>query len=168
MSNLERHDVPRDVKTGTDGWTLDVYGHVDRPISLEESDLGSLPVETFTDDFTCVEGWTAEDLTWRGIRVGTILDRAGTKGESSYGIVRALDGTYACSFPLNRLVDSVLAVELDGKPLPQEHGGPARLIPTDSGSDCWESIKWVSEIEITTDTTAADDTAKEIALQRID
>ncbi|MFT4946487.1 MAG: DMSO/TMAO reductase YedYZ molybdopterin-dependent catalytic subunit, partial [Natronomonas sp.] len=78
------------------------------------------------------------------------------------------DGDYACSFRLDRLSSSVLAIELDGEPLPQEHGGPARLIPTGAGSDCWESIKWVSEIEITTDPASTKDTAEQIALQRID
>ncbi|MFC4451156.1 molybdopterin-dependent oxidoreductase [Halorussus aquaticus] len=139
MNDLERHEIPPSVDT-TD-WNLRVTGTVERPRRFTESDLTSLPLETSTDDFECVEGWVADSLTWRGIRVETIFDRTTPTAESEYALVRATDGDYACSFQLDRLAESILAVELDGKPLSIEHGGPARLIPTDAESDCWESIK---------------------------
>ncbi len=79
-----------------------------------------------------------------------------------------MDSEYACSLPLERLSNSILALELDGEPLPVEHGGPARLVPHDADRDCWESIKWVSEIEIGETPFAEAGTAEELALSRIE
>lgn len=165
MSDLEVHDVPAGVDPA--GWRLDVTGAVTQELSLDSADLDDFPAETFTADFTCVEGWVAEDLAWRGVRVGDVLARAEPTAAASHALVRAMDGEYACSFPLDALADAVLAVELDGDPLPVEHGGPARLVPT-GDADCWESVKWVDALEVTEGPPADDDTAKELALSRIE
>lgn len=166
MTDLERHPVPEDVDP--DSWTLDVTGAVGRSLELSRRDLTAFPVETFRGEFACEEGWVAEDLTWRGVRVGALLDRAGPADASAYGLVRAMDGDYACSFPLDRLDGAILALELDGDRLGVEHGGPARLVPTGDDRDCWESIKWVSEIELLETEPTAADTAETLALSRID
>lgn len=164
MSDLKSHSVPEDVET--DGWTLDVRGSVRHPVRLDRDDLADFPGETFTDDFGCVEGWIANDLSWRGVRVDEILDRAEPTPESDHALVRSLDGEYACSFPMDRLAEALVAFELDSEPLATEHGGPARLVPTGADSDCWESIKWVSEIELAESSLEAEATAKDIALGR--
>lgn len=166
MDDLKPHDVPGDVDP--DDWTLRVGGTVDRSLRLSSDDLASYPLETAVDDFACVEGWAANGLSWRGVRVETLLEHAKPTEASGYGLVRAMDGEYACSFPLDRLRESVLALELDGDPLPVEHGGPARLVPLATGRDCWESIKWVSEIRIDETPFTGADTAKELALSRIE
>lgn len=166
MTDLRRHEVPDGVETA--GWTLGVTGTVEGPLELTRSDLDSFPAETFRGDFVCEEGWVAEDLAWRGVRVGRLLERACPTDASEYGLVRSMDGDYACSFPLERLAESVLAVELDDEPLDVEHGGPARLVPTDGERDCWESVKWVSEIELLERAPTEADTARELALSRIE
>ncbi|MFB6090747.1 MAG: molybdopterin-dependent oxidoreductase [Halobellus sp.] len=166
MTELESHPVPADVDP--DGWALRVGGAVDRPLRLDRADVAALPAETFEEDFECVEGWTAAGLTWRGVRVERLLDRAGPTAEASHALVRAMDGDYACAFPLETLAGAVLATELDGEALPVEHGGPARLVPTDAGTDCWESVKWVAEIEVRESAPTDADTAEELALSRID
>ncbi|MFB6183791.1 MAG: molybdopterin-dependent oxidoreductase [Haloarculaceae archaeon] len=164
MTDLVSHGVPDDVDP--DDWRLRLSGAVADALALTRADLASFPLEAFRGDFACEEGWVAEDLTWRGVRVGTLLDRAGVTDDGEYALVRAMDGDYACSFPLDRLAESVLALELDGDPLDVEHGGPVRLVPTHDDRDCWESIKWVSAIEVTTSKPTGD-TAREIALGRI-
>ena len=163
MTDLPEHDVPDEVDR--DGWTLAVRGLVREPRAFDAEDLGSLPTETFAEDFDCEAGWTAEGLSWRGVRVGDLLEPVEPAPESQYALVHAMDGEYACSFPLERLADAVLALELDGEPLPTVHGGPARLVPTGDG-DCWESVKWVDVIELTAE--RPDDTAREIALGRVE
>lgn len=164
MSELRRHPVPESVDT--EGWTLTIGGCVDRSLEFDLDDLSSLPRQSVSDDFACVDGWSAAGLSWRGIPVSTLLDRAGPTVIDGYGLVHALDGDYACAFPLDRLREALLAVELDDEPLPVEHGGPARFVPGGDDSDCWEQVKWVSTIEITT--SQPTDTAKAIALGRID
>jgi len=166
MTDLRRHEVPDGIETA--GWRLGVTGTVEGPLELTRGDLESFPIETFRGDFVCEEGWVAEDLAWRGVRVGRLLERAGPTDASECGLVRSMDSDYACSFPLERLAESVLAFELDGEPLGAEHGGPARLVPTDRERDCWESVKWVSEIELVERAPTEADTARELALSRIE
>ena len=96
-----------------------------------------------------LDGWT------------DLLDRAGVRSAAEFALVRAMDGEYACSFPVERLSSAVLAVELDGEPLPVEHGGPARLVPTGEG-DCWESVKWVARLEL--HATKPEGTARELTV----
>lgn len=162
MSDLELHDVPSAVDAVD--WHLSVVGRVDRALALSPDDLRSMELVRTDGDFSCVEGWTASDLSWRGVPVTDVLDRAGPGEDAKYALVRAMDDEYACSFPLERLGGALLALELDGDALPVEHGGPARLVPAMSESDCWESVKWVSEIELFPD--EPDDTAKSLALDR--
>jgi DMSO/TMAO reductase YedYZ molybdopterin-dependent catalytic subunit len=121
---------------------------------------------TVTGDFSCVEGWTATDLSWRGVRVADVLARSEPRPDAAFALVHAMDGEYACSFPLADLDGALLALELDGEPLPVEHGGPARLVPATADSDCWESVKWVDRLELRPD--EPDDTARDLALSRIE
>jgi DMSO/TMAO reductase YedYZ molybdopterin-dependent catalytic subunit len=165
MTDLQVHDVPADVDR--DEWRLDVTGAVARDLALDRSDLAAFEPETFTEDFECVDGWVAADLTWRGVRVGDVLAEAAPDTDSSHALVAAMDGEYACSFPLERLSEAVLAVGLDGDPLPVEHGGPARLVPIDD-ADCWESVKWVTALRVTQTAPANQDTAERIARSRIE
>ncbi|SDR25643.1 molybdopterin-dependent oxidoreductase [Natronobacterium texcoconense] len=166
MNDLKPHGVPEDVDPAE--WTLRISGTVDRSVRFTLDDLASYSSETAADDFACAERWVAEGLSWYGVHVGTLLEHSEPTAESEYGLVRAMDGEYACSFPLARLSDSILALELDGEPLPVEHGGPARLVPLDDDRDCWESIKWVSEIVIDESPFTDADTAKQLALSRIE
>jgi DMSO/TMAO reductase YedYZ molybdopterin-dependent catalytic subunit len=166
VRGLESHDVPAAVDPAN--WELRVTGAVADPLRIDRSGLSTFPAETFTQDFECVEGWTAAGLTWRGFRVGHLLERAKPTVQSGHALVRAMDGEYACAFPIERLASAVLATELDGEPLGVDHGGPARLIPTESESDCWESVKWVAEIEILESEPTDADTAEALALSRIE
>lgn len=165
MSDLRTHDVPDEVDPSD--WTLRVTGAVAEPLRVEREDLAAFPVETVTDDFECVEGWVAEDLSWQGVRVSSVLDRADPTIDDGYVLVHAMDGDYACSVPRARAADALLAFRLDGEPLPVTHGGPARFVPTDSGADCWESVKWVDGLEVSDSEPVAGDTAEEIALNRV-
>jgi DMSO/TMAO reductase YedYZ molybdopterin-dependent catalytic subunit len=165
MTELPTYDVPDEVDP--DDWALQVTGAVSRPLRVDETDLETFPVETITDDFACLEGWTATDLSWRGVRVRSVLERAIPTVDDGYVLARAMDGDYGCSFPLDRVSDALIAFGLDGEPLPPEHGGPARLVPTDDGADCWESVKWVSAMEVHQAEPSAEDTAEEIATARL-
>jgi len=166
MAELRTHEVPEDVDPGE--WTLRVTGAVRSSGRFDHEELSALPMETVREDFECEEGWVAEDLSWSGVRVGTVLERADPTVDDGYVLVHAMDGDYACAVPRERAASAVLALELDGDALPVEHGGPARFVPTGAGSDCWESVKWVDELEVTDSEPVAGDTAKEIALGRIE
>jgi hypothetical protein len=93
MTDIERHPITDDA----DAWTLGVTGSVDRPLTLTRDDLSGYSLAPFHEDFDCEAGWTAEGLSWRRTRVGTLLDRAGPAEDAAYVLVRAMDGDYACS-----------------------------------------------------------------------
>lgn len=165
MTELEEHDVPAGVVM--DRWEFRVTGAVAHALDIDRTDLADLPTESYTADFDCFEGWTAENLSWRGVRVSTLLERAEPTIASTHVLAHAMDGDYACGFRIDRISNALLALELDGGPLSVEHGGPARLVPTGAGADCWESLKWVSEMEVRESAPTADDTAEETALSRV-
>lgn len=166
VTGLESFDVPADVDEVA--WTLAVFGRVDRELELRRSDVTTMDLEAVTEDFSCVEGWTATDLAWRGIRIRELFARAGPVPDAAFCLVHGMDGDYACNLPIERAADGLLAVELDGEPLPIEHGGPARLVLADRESDCWESVKWVSKLEVLAHEPVEADTASEIALSRLE
>jgi DMSO/TMAO reductase YedYZ molybdopterin-dependent catalytic subunit len=163
VSELETHRVPDDVDP--DGWRLVVDGRVENPLTLSHEALRKMDLVTTMGDFSCVEGWRATGLTWRGVRVTDLLDRADPQADAAFALVHAMDGDYACGYPLGRLEGALVALELDGEPLPVEHGGPARLVPRGE-SDCWESVKWVARIDL--QATEPDGTAEERALSRLE
>lgn len=164
MAGLDSHPVPEGVNP--DEWCLRVTGAVAESLQLTEAELRTLPETGVTNDFACVEGWRAADLSWRGVRLGAVLAQARPTADAAYVLINAMDGDYACSFSLGRPRDALLAVELDGEPLSVAHGGPARL-PTSGDADCWDNVKWVSEIEVTATEPAGRGTAKEFALGRV-
>lgn len=165
MTDLESYPVPNSIDPT--GWTLRVTGAVSQPLELTRDDLRDLPADGLTDDFSCVEGWRARDLSWRGVPVRAVLSRASTTADATHVLVRAMDGDYASAVPIERARNALLALELDREPLSVDHGGPARLVPTHDDADCWESVKWVSAFEVVAGEPTDRDTAKEIALHRV-
>jgi DMSO/TMAO reductase YedYZ molybdopterin-dependent catalytic subunit len=81
--------------------------------------------------------------------------------EARYAVFKSRDYTEA--FPVESLDQLVVAHSLHGKPLPRDNGGPLRLVFM--GQKCYQSIKWLEEIELTDRPIQA--TAREIALARL-
>lgn len=165
-TDLQSHEIPPEIKEME--WSLLVDGLVERPRRLTKPKLLEMNHRTATGDFTCVEGWTARDLSWSGVPVRDVLDLAIPQSDASFGLVYGRDSGYSCGFRLTHLRDAILATELNGNPLPTEHGGPARLIPANPESDCWESVKWVSRIELLGQQPETADAAERIARSRLD
>lgn len=164
MTDLERHAVPDEVRRKS--WRLRIGGAVANPLELDREDLLGLRTDTHTADFACAE---VGDLRWRGVSIGTLPDRADPTVDSGAAVLDAADGDYACAVALERVDNALLATELDDDPLPIDHGEPAQLVPTDADADCWESVKWVAAIDVTTASDARSvDTGKDIALSRLD
>jgi len=104
-----------------------------------------LPAEDVTTDIHCVTQWSKLDTTWRGVSCDVLLDGV----ETSAGFVMAHSyGGYTTNLPLADLRDGKawVAFEYNGKPLPPEHGGPARLLVPHLY--LWKSAKWIRELEL--------------------
>lgn len=165
-TSLHTFELPSGVDP--EAWAFTVNGAVEHVLEFDATELRELEFNTLNDDFTCLEGWTAEGIEWRGVPIAAILSRAIPTSEAAYGLVHGMDDDYACGLELDRLSDGLLALEMDGNPLSVEHGGPARLVFPDEDSDCFESVKWANQLEVLADPPTDRDTAADIALGRIE
>jgi DMSO/TMAO reductase YedYZ molybdopterin-dependent catalytic subunit len=130
-------------------WTVKVDGMVDTPLTVDHAVWSTLARLDETVDFHCVEGWTVDDVRWGGVAPAVLLDKAGVRPEARYVVVHAASGEYFSTLPLEIMRDpqTMLADALGGQPLPNEHGGPLRLVvPAQLG---YKNVKWVSRLEVT-------------------
>jgi len=141
--------------------SLRIDGLVVKCLDLTPSDLELMPQNELRDDFKCQEGWIVPDVRWRGVLLQTVFALARPHPEACH--VQASAGGFSISLPLARANSALLAVGMNGKILPAEHGGPIRLVVT--GGECFTSIKWLDHLELRSE--AGVNTAKTIALARL-
>jgi len=141
---LHYGDVPQ---VDTRSWTFEVSGLVERPYTLTYDDLLALPRRTITCDMHCVTRWTRLDNTFEGVPVQMLLERAGVTPTARFCLVRA-EQDFSTNLPLADVMGGKawIAFMYDGKPLPPEHGGPARLLVPHLYF--WKSAKWVRELRL--------------------
>lgn len=130
-------------------WRLRVGGLVERPFELTYDELVAMPPTALTRDFQCVTGWRVPDVAWRGVRLADLLDRAGVAEGATALRFTSFDGVYTESLSLEqaRRDDVLVAYEMLGGPVTQEHGGPVRLYVAPMYG--YKSIKWLDGIEVT-------------------
>ncbi len=159
---LDQLPVFSDVTPEYDWQRLRIDGLVAHPQTLDRAALAGLAQGRLTDDFRCVEGWVAPGQRWEGVPVAALLGLAGPLPEAGHVAFSA--GGYTVGMTLPEALDSnvIVALRLNGEPLPAEHGGPCRLIA--EGQSCHFSVKWLDRIELSADPPA--DTGLEIALAR--
>ena len=140
-------------------YALVVDGLVERPLRLDYAALRALPQVARTVDFHCVEGWSVPDVAWTGLLPETLLALAGPRPEARYVIFHALGRTRSRPGGLDHYVECLpladarsaalgylLALDLDGAPLPLKHGAPLRLVcPFDLA---YKAIKFVTRLEL--------------------
>jgi len=135
-------------------WTLSVTGMVDRPYTIDYPDLLDMRMVERDVTLSCVSnpvgGGLVGNARWQGVPLIEILDRAGVAPEAEQLVGRSVDD-FTVGFPMEAVYDgreSLVAVGMNGEPLPFEHGFPARLVV--AGLYGYVSAtKWLSEIELT-------------------
>jgi DMSO/TMAO reductase YedYZ molybdopterin-dependent catalytic subunit len=138
-----------------DGWSLRVTGMVDREVELTFDELLAMDRITEYVTLSCVSNEVGGDLVgnalWSGVPLADLLDLAGPHRGATQIVGRAVDG-WTAGFPAELVGDGrpcMVAVAMNGEPLPVKHGFPARLIiPGLYGYV--SATKWLSEIELTT------------------
>ncbi len=136
-------------------WELRVHGLVDRPLRLTYADLLRRPLVERDITLTCVSnevgGALAGNARWVGVRVADLLADARARPGADQVVSRSADGM-TIGTPTAIVTDgrdALLAVAMNGEPVPLEHGFPVRMIvPGLYGyvSAC----KWLVEMELTT------------------
>ncbi|WP_227488267.1 molybdopterin-dependent oxidoreductase [Brachybacterium subflavum] len=135
-------------------WRLHIHGLVDRELELDFSQLLDEPMVESHVTLTCVSNVVGGDLagnaTWIGVPVARLLERAGVKDGADMVLSRSADG-FTASTPLEALTDgrdSLLAVGMNGSPLPPEHGYPVRMVVPGLYGYV-SATKWLTELTVT-------------------
>lgn len=135
-----------------DTWEVSFTGLVDSPFSLTYDELTALPMVERYITICCVSNSVGGDLIgnakWLGVPLKDLVERAGVRPEGTQLIGRSVD-RFTVGFPTEAVFDgreALLAIGMNGEPLPVRHGFPARLVV--SGLYGYVSAtKWLSEVE---------------------
>ena len=143
-------------------YRLQIGGLVHNPLSLSLPELRQLGQAQQITKHNCIQGWTAT-AEWAGVPLARVLelvqpapaakhivfyaydDKGETEGEGRYGFFYGTIPLFLAHNP-----QTILALEMNGAPLPVEHGAPVRVrIETQLG---FKMVKWVKAIEFVADT----------------
>ncbi len=136
-------------------WQLSVTGLVENEYSIDFAELLDMPMVERYVTLSCVSNEVGGDLVgnarWLGVPLTAVLDRAGVRPEAEQLVALSVDN-FTVGFPVEAAFDgrqALVAVGMNGEPLPFEHGFPARLVV--SGLYGYVSAtKWLQEIHLTT------------------
>ena len=132
-------------------WKLSVHGLVSNPFTLNYTELKTMQSVTQYNTLECVSNVVGGDLIsnalWKGIRVKDLLAKAQAGSGAVYVVFGCVDG-YDVGIPIERaLLDgTILAYEMNGVALPQEHGHPLRAIVP--GLYGMMNAKWINDVQV--------------------
>lgn len=132
-------------------WALSLDGLVENNLHFDYDELRALPSIRLMRTLECIGNPVGGSLIsngwWRGVSLKYLLAQAKIKTKGKYLIVDAAD-EYFTAFPLDLALtdDSILAYEMDDRPLNANHGWPLRaLVPGLYGQ---KQPKWITHIEV--------------------
>ena len=131
----------------TETWSFAVKGLVQTPTTWTWEQIRALPESSYTGDIHCVTHWSKLGMTFTGVSVDTLLAAVGPLDTATHVVAYAHTG-YTANVPLEDATGGQAWVvwEVDGQPLPDQHGGPARfLVPH---LYFWKSAKWVAGLQL--------------------
>ncbi|PSM41723.1 sulfite oxidase [Streptomyces dioscori] len=169
---LVHYDIPA---ADADTWTLKVHGRVRTPLTLDLAALRALPPVTHRVTMECAgngrarldprpvsQPWLVEAVgtaDWTGVPLRTLLAEAGVEPDAveavftgaDHGVERGVEQDYARSLTVQDAIatdpEVLVAYEMNGAPLPPQHGYPVRLIVP--GWYGMAHVKWLTDIELT-------------------
>jgi len=135
-------------------WRLRIHGLVAQEVELTWDQLVALPLQESWTTLACVSnevgGTLIGNARWLGYPVRELLARAQPTADADMVLSRSIDG-FTASTPLEALTDdrdAILAVGMNGQPLPLEHGFPVRMVVPGLYGYV-SATKWVVDLEVT-------------------
>jgi DMSO/TMAO reductase YedYZ molybdopterin-dependent catalytic subunit len=135
-------------------WKLTIDGLVDRPMELTFDDLLERPQIERLITLSCVSNEVGGDLVgnalFQGVRLADILNEAGLQEGAEQVVSRSIDG-WTCGSPTEVVMDgrdAMLAIAMNGEPLPAQHGYPVRIVVPGLYGYV-SATKWVTDIRLT-------------------
>ena len=135
-------------RIATEKWSFTLKDGI-RPVkSWTWAEFNALPQSKMTRDIHCVTTWSKFDTAWGGVLVDDILADACIEPPTDFTLAHSYDG-YTTNVPTADLVGgrAMVALRYEGKPIPPDHGGPARLLVPHLYF--WKSAKWVNGLQFT-------------------
>lgn len=137
-------------------WRLVIDGMVDQRVELTFDDLVGMGLDEYAITLTCVSNEVGGELVgnavWLGVPLRDVLALAGPNSGADMVLSRSVDG-FTASTPLESLtddgLDAILAVGMNGEPLPLEHGFPVRMVVPGLYGYV-SATKWLTELKVTT------------------
>jgi DMSO/TMAO reductase YedYZ molybdopterin-dependent catalytic subunit len=136
-------------------WQLRIHGMVNREITLTFDQLIKRPLIEDYITLCCVsnpvDGPYIGNATWLGASLAAVLREAGIKAGADQLLCTSVDG-FTSGTPVQTVMDgrdALLAVAMNGQPLPIAHGFPARMVVPGLYGYV-SATKWVTDIEVTT------------------
>jgi DMSO/TMAO reductase YedYZ molybdopterin-dependent catalytic subunit len=131
----------------TSDWSFSIEGLVDEPRRWSWDEVQALEGSIFNGDIHCVTRWSKLGTSFAGVSMDTLLDSVGVDDAATH-VVAFCYGGYTTNLPLADLRggQAWIAWEHEGRPLPAEHGGPARLLVPHLYF--WKSAKWVQGVRL--------------------
>jgi DMSO/TMAO reductase YedYZ molybdopterin-dependent catalytic subunit len=135
-------------------WRLRIHGLVENEFELTWDELIALPLEESHTTLMCVSNPVGGELVgnalWLGYPIRELLARAKPTSEADMVLSRSSDG-FTASSPLEALTDdrnAILAIGMNGEPLPLEHGFPVRMVVPGLYGYV-SATKWVVDLQVT-------------------
>ena len=137
-------------------WRLTVDGMVGKRVELTFDELLRMGLREYAVTLTCVSNQVGGDLVgnarWLGVPVREVLALAAPSKGADMVLSRSIDG-FTASTPIDALTDpdrdAILAVAMNGEPLPPEHGFPVRMVVPGLYGYV-SATKWLSRMTVTT------------------
>jgi DMSO/TMAO reductase YedYZ molybdopterin-dependent catalytic subunit len=162
-SNASFYRVDTDLvlpQVSPDNWTLKIDGMVDRELEFSFDELLKMPLTEADITLVCVSnqvgGTYNGNARWLGAPLAGLLRKAGVQAGANQVLSTSTDGM-TISTPVAAIMDgpsmngpsALLAVGMNGQPLPVEHGFPARMIVPGLYGYV-SATKWVTKLTLTT------------------
>ncbi|MBP1763814.1 MAG: oxidoreductase [Firmicutes bacterium] len=129
-------------------WRFRVFGLVEKSITFSWKEFLDVPRKVQVSNFYCITGWSVLHITYEGIQLAALLDLAGVKTQAEFVKFYSGDGIYTSALGIKqaRMEDVMVAMLMDGEPIPSDLGGPVRLIVPQMYA--YKGVKWVNAIEL--------------------